>query len=764
MENKSDEEYNVSLDSQSTISCSATYQPVPNTPTLKNSVTASKSKTPKYLRNASIKLLTHPVDKNIAWSFLVSVIFAAISVLTGFPTVIILLWILGIALGLRIFLAGCCGYKRNGRIGDVEAQQDQNRRSSCLRPENFIKPPEALWLHDSSFNLHIAHCLFFLEPGLSAEKLQDIVRNRVLCKITRNGERAFPRFVQKVVPVCSGYCWVDDEDFTLDNHIYEEQCDIATSEELEEHVSTLMSQPLPLSKPLWEIRLIKDFSRCKDTVLVIRIHQAVTDAITLIYILGNCLSDNQHFIKLKTRFGSATYFLNLFRALFVAPLTFIGWLVLKRRDYNFFNRRHKPQSRVVAWSHNIRFSKVLRIKQVMRCSLNDVFVSAVSGAVRAYFAKNGIMNPPNVTLSIPVDLRQEPCNASIVPIMGCRFSQVQVRLPSNTEGAIPRLWDVRRRMEELKTSPDTVVMYGAIYCLLPILPEVVAQWILNTVFRKASVVLANVPGPEEMLMLGAKKLKKITYWMSPRPEIPVVFSVISYAGSIQLAVSADKSVVPQPQALVKEFILEISRLSHLLARRRIPGEHRRRSHFTEERRLVEIINPPDEELQQKLYSVQEEIHAVSQELNALTSGAVTTQAGDNVVVIKPCRTSTESKLIQKLDELKEEFSELIRELRRRKSLADGIVLNSQDEDMDGELRRPRRLTLSSSGRRASLNTMLALASTTRPLATPTISHHSFVVSTPNLQAPSESPTSSQQRPTFLQVAQERFGRRKSDFN
>nr|XP_042910796.1 uncharacterized protein LOC107441252 [Parasteatoda tepidariorum] len=359
-------------------------------------------------------------------------------------------------------------------------------------------------------------------------------------------------------------------------------------------------------------------------------------------------------------------------------------------------------------------------------------------------------------LNIPVDLRHEPSNVEAIPTMGCQYSQVNVRLPSNTEGAIPRLWDVRRRMEELKTSPDTVIMYGAIYCLLPILPEVVAQWILNTVLRKATVVLANIPGPQEMLTLGTKKLKKIVFWMSPRPEIPVVFSVISYAGAIQLSVSADKMVVPQPQLLIKEFVLELSRLSHLLARRRIPGEHRRRSHFTDERRLAEIINPPDVELQQKLHSVQEEIHEVTQQLSAAI--------GDRDFDI-PADDSNcpEVKMLQRLDELREEFSELMRELRRRKSLADGTFVDGQDEDMDGELRRPRRLTLTSStSRRSSLNTVLSSASTTRPLATPTISHHGFVVSTPNLKV-QESPTS-QQRPSFLQVAQERFGRRKSDFN
>ncbi|GIY80470.1 WS_DGAT_C domain-containing protein, partial [Caerostris extrusa] len=142
-----------------------------------------------------------------------------------------------------------------------------------------------------------------------------------------------------------------------------------------------------------------------------------------------------------------------------------------------------------------------------------------------------------------------------------------------------------------------------------------------------------------------------------------------------------------------------------LKRRRIPGEHRRRSHFTEERRLAEIINPPDEELQQKLHSVQEEIHAVTMQFNKMMQE-------------KNLSAATKAKMLQTLEELKEEFSELMRELRRRKSLAEGIVFN-QDEDMDGELRRrPRRLTLTTPGRRASLSTMLA--STTRR---PHHSHH-----------------------------------------
>ncbi|GIX69060.1 diacylglycerol O-acyltransferase [Caerostris extrusa] len=262
---------------------------------------------------------------------------------------------------------------RDVEVGEVVPEE------RGISVDDYACPPESFWLHDSSFNHYIAQSLFFVDRELSCSKLRELVQKRILNKLDEENFRAFPRFVQKIVPVCSGYFWVEDDDFLLGNHIYEEKREIRSKEDLQEIVNELMCQPLSRSRPLWEIRVIKNFGKNKDTVLLIRIHQAVCDAITLILILSNFLADNQQILKLRTRFGSATFFLNLFRCLFVAPLTFLGWLVFKKRDYNFFNRRHTPQSKVVAWSNSINFNKVLRIKQVMRCSVNDVFVSAAAG-------------------------------------------------------------------------------------------------------------------------------------------------------------------------------------------------------------------------------------------------------------------------------------------------------------------------------------------------------------------------------------------------
>lgn len=75
-----------------------------------------------------------------------------------------------------------------------------------------------------------------------------------------------------------------------------------------------------------------------------------------------------------------------------------------------------------------------------------------------------------------MDLRYEPATGDPAPDLGTQLSTALVRLPTNTEGAIPRLWEVRQVMEELKNSPDPVVMYGAAQLLLTLLPYRLAHW------------------------------------------------------------------------------------------------------------------------------------------------------------------------------------------------------------------------------------------------------------------------------------------------
>ncbi|XP_076350395.1 putative diacylglycerol O-acyltransferase tgs1 isoform X2 [Tachypleus tridentatus] len=702
-----------------------------------NQVNKKPNKMPRYMQSVPIQPIIHPVDRNILWSFLLSVIFVVIAIITGIPFVMFLTLLIPLVLFIRHACAKYC-YCRSG-----------NRGGCGNKKLHFLSAVDAFWLHDSDFNRFVSHCIFFVERGMNAEKLRELVLTRVISKQYSMG-LAFPRFTQKISPVSTGYCWVEDENFALKNHIFEEHKRIGSKRELEDHLTFLMGQPMSQDRPLWEIRVVPNFGKARDTVFLFRVHLAVSDGISFVKILGNCLADSRHNLRLKPRYGGTTFPFNIFRALMVGPLTFLTWLLYFRRDCNLLQHSQRLSGeRVVSWSRNIRFSKIQRIKQITRSSINDVLLSAVTGSLRAYFQQNGVEHPPDVTMNIPVDLRFETTMVESVPEMGNRYAIVNTRLPTNTEGAIPRLWEVRHLMEDLKTSADSVVMYGAVHYLFNLLPYALASWLFRVIHRKATLIYSNLPGPDDAVFLGSHRLKKITFWMNSSVEVPVSISVFSYGGSINLSVAADKMVIPNPKVIVREFNAQINHLSRLLSKRRIPGEHRRRSSFTAERRREEILKPPLQQIEQKLHDVQDELREITLRMEEASNPDYSPSEFRQL-------TASREYLSTKVEELKEEFSELLMELRRRKSLADGRV-STEDEDNDGLLRRSRKRALSITGRRPSLSAVTSsIMSTARPLTTPTTPHHSiFIPPSPEMDHP-ESPSSDQHRSLLLDGLQYPF--------
>lgn len=656
---------------------------------------------PKYLRSVPVKRLTHPTDRSVVTTVIISTAFVVGGFAIGLPVVAAVTVVVLFAAAIRMAIAGCCTCKS---------------RLRCVGCTSLLSAADAFWLHDSQFNRYVAHCLFFVERGLDVRTTREILQSRVIDKTTETGERAFARFTQKVVSLSSGYCWVEDSEFDIEKHVFEEARRVRNRHQLRDLIASLMSHPLAPNRPLWEVRILKNFGYARDTVLIVRIHHALSDGISLVKILGNFLADHPQMLRLKPRIGGTTFPLNLFRAAVVGPLTLLTWLC-SRRDYNPLNHR-QPLSgkRSVGWSTAIRFATVDRIKQVTHCSTNDVLMAAARGAIREYFQKQcGVHLPPDVRVNIPLDLRYEPTSMESFPELGTGFSVVNARLPTNTEGAIPGLWEVHQCMDELKSSCDSVVMYGTIHYLLSLLPACLCQWLVRTVLRSASLSFCNLPGPERHVMFASCRLKAVTFWMNSHPDVPVAFCVFSYAGNFYLGVSADSGTVPSPKVLVKSFVANIDRMYSIVAKRKMPGENKRRSSFSAERRQEEIIKPSIKEINRKLHAVQDELHEITRklELVSLPGYIHPSELGHHSIYQRA--------LTHRMEELKEEFVELITELRRRKTVAGGIVVDiedvSYDQDLDGELRRPRRGVLSAQGRRPSFNAFTTLLSTSRPLIT-----------------------------------------------
>lgn len=232
-------------------------------------------------------------------------------------------------------------------------------------------------------------------------------------------------------------------------------------------------------------------------------------------------------------------------------------------------------------------------------------------------------------------------------------------------GAIPRLWEIRHNMEEVKTSCDHSIMLGAHYYLNYLLPGRLYRFILNILHRNSSVCLSNLQGPLDTVTIGSHRVRKVLFWMAPPPAVSITFNTISYGEKMYVSVSSSSELLPCARALAKGFKRQINILSELLSKRRVPGEGRpkkRSPNYVIETPLPTSGPFITSDLTAKLNAIQYERYQMNELLEK--------------------NPINREDIEYRLEELKDEFAELMKQLRRRKSLAEcamhnRIVINVQ---------------------------------------------------------------------------------------
>ena len=159
------------------------------------------------------------------------------------------------------------------------------------------------------------------------------------------------------------YWKYDSEWDAVDEHVVEDE-DISSKGCLRLRIMKLMSTPLPMDRPLWQV-LYSTSTYCNQVILIIRVHQALSQS-GLVSILTNYLSDSVPISSTtKPRFGGVTLSINIFRAIIVGPLTFFLWILwaFTRRHHNHLTKAKEISS--VHWM-TLDLARVYRIKQVTR--------------------------------------------------------------------------------------------------------------------------------------------------------------------------------------------------------------------------------------------------------------------------------------------------------------------------------------------------------------------------------------------------------------
>ena len=348
-----------------------------------------------------------------------------------------------------------------------------------------------------------------------------------------------PRYRQRLawVPVEGRPVWVDDAEFNLDYHIRHTSLPRpGRTEQLKHLAARVMSQPLDRTRPLWETWIVEGLEGGERFAVISKMHHCMMDGssgVDLAHILlspdpraepaepvpyiprpipsgfellrdsvtravrapFNAVRGFREFARATSDLGDE---LRL-RAQAVGEL--VGWAVQSASD-SPMNGTLGPHRRF-DWL-TMPLSDVKRVAKRLECTVNDVILATVSGAVRTFLIHRRV-EPERIDfrISAPVSVRRDEDRGK----MGNQVSSWIVRLPIDRADPIERLRAIHRTTEELKVSRQALGVE-----LMMTMAEWTPSVVLSLGARAASgpinMIVTNVPGPQiPLYLLGAQLLE-----------------------------------------------------------------------------------------------------------------------------------------------------------------------------------------------------------------------------------------------------------------
>jgi WS/DGAT/MGAT family acyltransferase len=452
---------------------------------------------------------------------------------------------------------------------------------------------DTAWLRmDSPANLMMIVGIYEFEGPLDLARLRDLVANRFA---------KHSRMRSRVVQDATGYYWEEDDDFDLDHHLVRIALPGAGSEkDLKKLTGQLASQALDSTKPLWQMHLIENYN--SGQAMVVRIHHCIADGIALIGVLLAMTSQDPAPVDedAGTR-GSklpASEWDALLRPLTDATVKAIDTTgdlaskalqasvaLLNDRDSlgeaageytriasqvardaagialmdndSVTSLKGRPGgSKVVAWNEPLPLDDVKAVGRALGCSVNDVLLASVSGAIRSYLEGRGEdVDGCELRAMVPVNLRDPRKWKEL----GNKFGLVPLLLPIGIANPISRVHEVRRRMDELKQGYTAVLSMGLL-AVVGLAPRALQKQALDFLARKATAVMTNVPGPQQVLYMAGARIRRVLAWVPQSGEIGIGVSILSYNGGVQFGMITDKRLCPAPQQIIDRFEPEFEKL------------------------------------------------------------------------------------------------------------------------------------------------------------------------------------------------------------
>ncbi len=453
------------------------------------------------------------------------------------------------------------------------------------------------WLRmDNDVNLMMIVGVWLLTPAIRYEALVERISDKLL---------QYERFRQKVVLDVMGAMWVNDEAFDIHRHVLHEKLHRPKGQSAEAALQVrcgdLAMTPLDHAHPLWNFHLIENYEG--GSAIIARIHHCIGDGIALISVMmsitdggsdppkrrriqkehehaegGDWLTD----AVLKPLTDVAVKALGMYgngvaRSVEALsnPQHMMGSMEMARTAYQVLSdvatlallpddsatqlKGKGVGKKRVAWNQPLALEDVKTIGRALNCSINDVLLSCVAGAIGQYLRdRNEDPAGKEIRAMVPVNLR--PIEKAWQ--LGNRFGLAPLVLPIGIENPIERVYAVHRRMNDLKGSYQPLLAF-AVLSIAGLMIKPVQDAILNLFAKKATAVMTNVPGPTVPLKFCGSTIRQTMVWVPASGDIGVGVSILSYAGGVQFGLITDSGLCPEPQQIIDRFEPEFEKLLYV---------------------------------------------------------------------------------------------------------------------------------------------------------------------------------------------------------
>eukprot|EP01137_Pigoraptor_chileana_P004681 Opistho-2@46646 len=461
-----------------------------------------------------------------------------------------------------------------------------------------------LHLEDSERRQTIAGILVFDGP-ISREAVEKTMSNAV-----EKHRRLRQVIVGTRIPFISGF--KDYHNFKLSDHIVEEFIGSEDEKVLQASIAGKIATPFNKTRPMWEATIFHGIGN--SSALFLRMHHAIGDGMSANILLAASALDDagvsyaevikksfEQMMRGRRRSNSmntSTAYFNL-RSLGVSSrgMILVGALWALSRPISVLMRQYgvlrhfgvsvgqvlvdlffliierkqilaKPSTsgKVASWTTGVSLDEIKAIKSAFGVTVNDVLVSAITGAMRRHIVRLGRRVPRDVFSPIPVMLRR---SVAEIETLRNQVAAVWHFLPTGMEDPVARLKEVHERMLARKRNSLYMAFTLGNMSFWGASPRSIARPVFNNFYDKAVSIVTNVSGPQGLLRLEGVPIKDIHIFGLQSTCGGTAISIITYNGRVSVTLLADedagKAGCASEVFMMDDFQLEIAALKELAA-------------------------------------------------------------------------------------------------------------------------------------------------------------------------------------------------------